>query len=267
MNGRVIQFVTPVLVPGYHNITCTFDSEDVWYNVEEKILIYNKTAITFTSINPEYIDINTATTAVITGTGFVNSSDITCLSRDGLIFKAEFVDSTSVSCTIPATKKSVRLELGVSFSRGDRQLRDNFLNFSIYANASYPVSARFLNSLQGIIIMFDVAIKPKIQTSDCLKFFSSDNVISFGTSSKCAFPTIDKMIITLRGRPNITVNNTLNFKLNSITQRNQMVTKEPNEMYKYLTVAWAKSPVVPKAKLTGSSVLGEFIMLSLRFTI
>ena len=255
--GRVIQFMSPALAPDYHTILCRFDSEVVSHPVEETFLVYNKSAITYTSVSPDSTDINMAETAVIMGSGFVNTSDIACVSRDGRVFEAEFESSTRVSCSIPATKNSVKLLLGVSFSRGDRTLGGNNVNFTIYANASNPISARFLNSLRGVVVYLDVPTKPKVRSVACSRFFPSSNVSLFGSKSKCVFVTSVKMIIKLRGRPTLVPNDKLTFMLRSITQRNQKVTKEPAEMYKDLVIDPPRIPVIPTAKLSGTSLLGK----------
>jgi hypothetical protein len=227
--------------------------------VEETFLVYNKSAITYTSISPDSIDINTAETVVIEGSGFVNTSDIACVSRDGRVFEAEFETSTRVLCSIPASKDSVRLSLGISFSRGDRKLGGNNVNFTIYANASIPTSARFLNSLQGIVVNFAFPTKPKIRSTSCREFFSSGNLSLFGSRSKCFFPTSVRMVILLRGRPTVLPNDTVMFKLASVTQRNQKVTKELTEMYTSLVIGSPTIPTIPVAQLTGTSILGKFV--------
>ena len=254
----MIQFnIPPVQVAGYYTIQCQFDSLVVTYSVEETFLVYNKSAITYTSISPDSININTAETVVIEGNGFVNASDIACVSLDGRVFEAEYESSTRVSCSIPATKASVRLSLGISFSRGDRRPAVNNLNFTIYANASIPTSARFLDSLRGIVISFDVPTKSKVRSSSCSEFFPSGNVSLFGSRSKCFFRTSVEMIILLRGRPAIVPNDTVIFKLASVTRQNQKVTKEPTEMYKNLVIGSPTVPTIPVTKLTGTSILGK----------
>lgn len=255
----MIQITSPRIVTGLYNLWCSFGSEDT-YMVEEPFLVYNKSTITYTSISPDSIDINTAVTAIITGSGFVNTSDIACVSQYDRVFEAEFVSSTRVSCSIPATRNSVRLALGVSFSRGDRKVVRNGLNFTIYANASHPSNARFLNTLQGIEVNFDVPTKPKISSVACSTFFPANNVSLLGSMAECRFLTQRKMVIKLRGRPTILPRQTLTFKLRSVVQVKQLVTKEP-QMYQDLLVRSPKQRVVPKARVTGTSVLGEYALL------
>lgn len=262
-NGRVIEFSTPSLASGYYNITCTFDS-NVSYTVEETFLVYNKSSITYTSINPHFIDINTAETAIITGSGFVNTSDIACVSRYRHVFKAKFVSSTSVSCSVPPTKNSVKISLAVSFSRGDREIGEGALNFTIYANESKPVSAKFLNNLKVIEISFNLPTKSREAAVPCSAFFSQGNASSFGTRSKCFFGNSRQMIIQLQDGPSIVPSDTLQFRLNSITRRYQKVTKEPRETYYDLVVAPPDVPVMPVAKVGGVEVLGECLVYKIR---
>ena len=197
-----------------------------------------------------------AETAVIAGSGFVNTSDIACVSHYN-VFEAEFVNSTSVLCSIPSTKDSVRLSLAISFSRGDRELGESFLNFTIYAKASKPVSAKFTDNLQAIKISFNVPTKSIKRSALCSTFFAQGNASSFGTRSKCFFPTSRQMIIALQGDPSIVPNATLRFRLRSITQRHQQVTREPLMIYQDLVVAPPSVSVIPKAKVEGSEDLGE----------
>ena len=262
-NGHVIEFSTPTLASGYYNITCTFDS-DVSYTVEETFLVYNKSSISYTSINPHFIDIDTAETAVITGSGFVNTSDIACVSRDRHVFKAKFVSSTSVSCSVPPTKDSVQISLAVSFSRGDREIGESALNFTIYANESKPVSAKFLNNLKVIEISFNLPTKSREVAVSCSAFFPQGNASSFGARSKCFFGNSRQMIIQLQDRPSIVPNDTLRFRLNSITRRYQKITKEPRETYYDLVVAPPDVPVTPVAKVGGVEVLGECLVYKIR---
>lgn len=251
--------MAPALKSGIYNVSCVFDSQDIWYSVEETYLVYNKSNITYTSINPEYTHIDDPEMAEITGSGFVNTSDIACVTRDGRVFQAKFEDSTRVLCSIPSIKDSVRLSLGISFSRGDRRIGDNTLNFTIYANAPNPTSAKFLDSLRGILVRYDVPTKSKTPTTDCSAFFASSNVSSFGTRAKCVFRTPVEMLIILRGRPTIVPNDTVKFRLDLITQRNQMVIKQPTETYKDLEIGQPTNPVVPTAKLTGTRFLGMYV--------
>ena len=253
----------PGLAPGKYTIKCQFDSENVLRSVEESFLVYNKSAIIYTSISPDATDIDTAETIVITGSGFVNTSDIACVSRDGRVFEAEFANSTRVSCSIPAAKYSVRLVLGVSLSRGDRKLGKNDVNFTIYANASIPTSARFLNNLLGIVVNFNVPTKPKVRSVSCSAFFASSNLSLFGSRPKCFFPSSIKMIIILRGRPTIVPNDTVAFRLGSVTRGIQKVTRKPTEMYKDLVIGPPTITVIPVARLTGTRNLGKYACLLL----
>ncbi|XP_028409898.1 uncharacterized protein LOC114532567 [Dendronephthya gigantea] len=256
-NGsNFIEFRAPSLKSGIYNVSCAFDSQDIWHIAEETYLVYNKSDIVYTSISPEYTSINSPVKAVITGSGFVNASDVACVTRDGRVFRAKFENSTRVLCSIPSIKNSVRLHLGISFSRADRKIGDNKLNFTIYANAPNPTNARFSNDLRGILVQFDVPTRSKIRTTDCLTFFPPSNVSSFGRRSRCVFLTPVLMLIILRSRPIIVPNETATFRLDSITQRNQMVIKQPAEVYKYLEIGQPTEPVVPTAILFGTDFLG-----------
>lgn len=188
----------------------------------------------------------------------MNTSDIACVSHYNL-FKAEFVNSTSVLCYIPSTEDSVRLPLAVSFSRGDRGLGESFLNFNIYANASKPVSAKFKDNLQAIEISFNVPTKSRIRSALCSTFFTPGDASSFGTRSKCFFRNPLHMTIALKVDASIVPNARLSFRLRSITQRYQRVTKEPQETYQDLVVHPPSVSVIPIAKIEGSEVLGEYL--------
>ena len=244
---------------GSYKISCKFDNENTFHTVEDTtFLVYDKSSISYSSVSPIEIPMKSAVVAHLTGVGFVNTTDLACVSQEGHVFRATFNNATSVSCSIPSTRKSGRLHLALSFSRADQTVTDGkSVNFTIFAHAPQPTSAKFTNSLQGILVSFDFPSKSRINSEDCNTFFESADVPKFGSWSKCKFRTPTTMVIELLGRPKIAPSDIIQFKLTSIEQKFQKVTKQSSQQLKRLVVAVPPNPVVPKAVLTGSSVLGR----------
>lgn len=260
-NESVINFTVSSLNPGYYNVSCKFENRILIY-ADELMFIYNKTAITFTSVSPHSIERKMKKTVVVTGRGFINTSDILCVTSNGLTFKAEFKNPTQVLCLIPAIETTARLFLAISFSRNDRYVRrDKGVNFTIYANASRPISSQFTDHLNEIEIKFDVPTQPKIVSDECSMFFHQRNVTSFGANAKCVFTTPLIMLIQLRGHPTILPHQTLYLKRNSISRMFHKVTKESTLLYYELTVSAPKNPSVLQASLIGTTILGKIEFL------
>lgn len=259
-NESVINFTVSSLNPGYYNVSCKFENRILIY-ADELMFIYNKRAITFTSVSPHSIERKMKKTVVVTGQGFINTSDILCVTSNGLRFKAEFKNPTQVLCLIPAIETTARLFLAISFSRNDRYARDKGVNFTIYANASRPISSQFTDHLNEIEIKFDAPTQPKIVSDECSMFFQQRNVTSFGANAKCVFTTPLIMLIQLRGYPTILPRQTLYLKRNSISRLFHKVTKESTLLYYELTVSAPKNPSVLQASLIGTTILGKIEFL------
>ena len=264
--ARVISLTTPSLYPGSYKIKCKFNAESAYHTVEDtEFLAYNKSSMSFTSVSPNEVFVETAVVAHVIGVGFVNTTDLACVTRDGREFRAAFNDDTNVSCWIPKTTKSAPLQLALSFSRADRAMAaGKHVNFTIFAQAPKPTSATFLNNLQGILVEFDQPGESKAKSKDCRTFFKPENASTFGSKAKCKFRLPKTLIIEFRGQPTIVPDNKIGFNMESITQRFQEVTKEPTLSTEWLTVQLPPNPVIPKAILSGQSFLGKYLCLCLQ---
>ena len=256
---RVISLTTPSLYPGIYKMKCKFNAESVYHTVEDtEFLAYNKSSMIITSVSPNEVFVETAVVAHVIGVGFPNTTDVACVTRDARVFRAAFNDDTNVSCWIPKTTKSAPLQLALSFSRADRAVpAGKHVNFTIFAKAPKPTSAKFSNDLQGIYVEFDEPSESKAKSIDCAKFFKPENASTFGSKAKCKFRTPRTMIIEFGRRPTIVPDEEIGFNMESIKQRFQEVTKEPTLSTEWLTVQSPANPVIPKAVLSGQSFLGK----------
>ena len=193
------------LSAGLYNITCLFGDTSVI--ASEKLTVLNFDNINITSISPKITKVNTNVDLTLTGTGFVNTSDLACLyGRDHKNLKVTFVSNTKIHCILPTsfTAKTMETYVYLSFIPYHRSNNKFLVSVKHYIGDDVPsmISATFTHSLSGVDINFDSAGKLESSVT-CADLFPYNHT-SFGNEPICKFSS--KILrIRMKGNSNLTL--------------------------------------------------------------
>lgn len=256
ITGNNFQIETKtVSSPGLYYLRCSFDSDAQKYQASTNFTFYNKTTITLSSVSPNEREADQgAFNVTITGSGFVDTGFIKCLTNKKISFPAIFVSTTEIKCIFPNLKKSVALKIAPQFGALDTVLPAGALEFNLFVYSPYPKAAKFANNLQAIIVTMNR--KAQHKGRDCKGIFNSTILSTFGAKAQCILRTPLKMFITLRGKPTVGVNSDLVFLQGSLSVKFEEVTKKKNGSIS-LKIAAPSVAVVPKARMSGPSRVGK----------
>ncbi|XP_032231194.2 uncharacterized protein LOC5506859 isoform X1 [Nematostella vectensis] len=249
-----LTFTMSAIEAGVYQVKCRFDGAATDYFTTTNFTAYDKSAMTISSITPARVIANSgALTVNITGTGFVDTGYIRCVSDVGFSSPATFISSTDVQCSFPNRQKSKAMKVSVSMGQQDTEILGNrFANFEFYVQGPMPVSAAFTNNLQAILVTMS---KPSVSSSGeaCTPLFTDTS--SFGTQAKCVFRTPLKMFILLRGSPSLTPGNVIQFNASTLTVLREDVTVASTAITNLTVSGPAKTPPL-SAILSGPNKVG-----------
>lgn len=258
LSGNKFEITTKAATTaGLYSLRCSFDSDAQKYQTSNNFTFYNKAGITLSSITPNETEANKgAFNVTITGSGFVDTGFLKCLTDKKKAFPATFISSTQVRCAIPNQVKSAAVKIAPQFGQQDTTLIAGGLALSIFVYSPYPTDAKFTNNLQAIALTMN---KPaKHSGKNCTGIFSSANLTAFGSRAKCILRTPTKMFIALRGKPTLSPGHVLLFQQGSLDAKFEAVTKKKTGTAS-LTVTGPAKKVIPKARLSGPSKVGKTI--------
>ena len=222
---------SPAALPaGQYEIECTFTSAQVGIatstqKTPNKVNFYYKGSIIQTSVAPTESIINVAFDAIVTGSGFFNSPQLKCVTHNGLQLTAVYISPTSIKCSVPATKISIKLAMTISFSAADRNFdKAKNVTVDIFAYNANVTTARFQSrNLGNIILTLDKASRHVPSKRTCADFFT--DVSKLGTNPKCRFKKTTEFVIGLGRNPTLLPNDKLTFTSTSIRCSRGDVTK------------------------------------------
>ena len=148
------------------------------------------------SVTPSVVDMEQTKEVLVTGTGFMDTSQIRCLFvrknknnkyyHAAPIMDAVYQSPTQILCNLKPVKRSLTGYLVISFVEDKKRLENLSVNTTIHrsVNMTAVTGGRFSDDLSSIQITFDgpIALLPERPTCD--EIFPQ-NSSSFGTVSKC----------------------------------------------------------------------------------
>lgn len=260
--SNIIKVKAPRDLPaGTYSILCTFSNNLVIETEKAVFTVYNRSAISQSSISPSEAEIKSESFNVtITGTGFVDTGYVACVKVGSSVKLGlgSFVSATEATCLFPSTAKSSLFNVSLVFGENDPPV-DSSVEFSFYAVQPQALSVRFENNPSKLLLSFDKPAEYITENPDfgCSDFFDQATLAKFASDAKCVLRTSKKMIIKLIGSSaTIVPGNTINFKNGSVAARGEANTKFVSGNTT-LTVGSPPNPPVPVIEIFAPSSIGE----------
>lgn len=172
----------PRMVPGKYSLHCFFDDGSTEITFKDKFLVYDQPSIS--NVNPNEIEVDTETNVIITGTGFVNSRTLKCITdvtekgRRRVYLKALFVNATTIICVVRRCPWAKNGTISVLFGPGavnEKLARTMQKNFYCYNRVPEPSKCRFSRSARFIFIYFKRQVDcERTDKRDCNRFIKGN---------------------------------------------------------------------------------------------
>lgn len=262
LTSNIIKVTAPTELPaGTYSILCTFSNNVVIETEKAVFKVYNRSAISLSSISPSEAEIKSASFNVtITGTGFVNTGYVACVKvgSSAKLGLGSFVSATEATCLFPTTAKSSLFNVSLVFGENDPAV-DSSVEFSFYAVQPQAVSIRFGRNPSKLLLFFDkpAAFITKDPDLGCSDFFDQATLNKFARDTECTLGTSKKMVIKFIGfTATIEPGNTIIFKNGSLAAQGEANTKFVTGNTT-LTVGSPPNPPVPGIKIHAPPQIGE----------
>lgn len=200
--------------------------------------LFNLSQMLVTSINPVEGFNSSITTIKVHGTGFINTSTISCLVADMLTVTAMYENDTMLSCRLPyyTTPAQVSVDILINGQTASKvHTVTTTTNLFTYFSTSPEITGLvFTDSFARLLLSFDREVELggeqqsslKISFTNCSQVFSSSSVSLLGGETQCQWHnTLQQQILITLGAANVFPGSVLHLKENIIRTRNVAYSK------------------------------------------
>ena len=226
--------------------------------------------VSIESYTPTKGHLNTKTTITFSGTNLINTSDVACLvsnmescgnnevidSNGYHIIPAQYIDTSTVSCTLPASSSPCQVTVQLSLDGQASGIIEyvDFDGFFTYAYSAPVVnSIHFVDNITSLVIEFDQAIEIRDGLElTCNNIFSNSSLDLLSTEALCFWQNsaFNALLITLPVTASVEIDLPISFKDNTINTKDKLYSFSHSDK---IRVSSAINNIHPVAIIEGPS--------------
>lgn len=252
-------------------LTFTFFSNAVSSkNATSNFYVVDPITMDGASVSPSVVDLEQTREVIVTGTGFMDTSQIKCLfvrqNKNNKYYLAArpmdavYQSSTQITCKIKPIKRSLTGYLVISFVKDKKRLDNLNVNTTLHrsVNMTSVTGGRFSDNLGSIQITFDgpIALLPGRPTCDDI---FPQNSSSFGTVSKC-LTRGSTLVAVLDGTTTTIIPGNVHVNLTQLRVRSADYTHYTSQTH-VVNIEAPPNATAPLVRLVGPRKLGKLLYL------
>ena len=193
---------------------------------------FNLSAISITNITPNEGYNGTSTSIMVKGSGFVNTSEITCKVDTATAVPCNYVNSTSFYCTLlpylTTASRTLNFTLNGDATGTIAPASPNVTQFTFFYSAPRAISCSFSSSYATLLLQFDRAVEIGGEAApltpalpNCSVVFDDMTMAALGTDATCTWFNSEQwvLVVNLAATSNVSNNTSITLRGNSIRTR------------------------------------------------